>query len=92
MGAVRSPSPLIMPGERLRLLRELRERGFYVRMHAYEYLVGDDRGFLSIIFLEPLERRATILRLRRNAEAVDRIVRAITGVDPGIRIVVEDVE
>ncbi|MDK2463875.1 MAG: hypothetical protein QI223_03750 [Candidatus Korarchaeota archaeon] len=90
MGGFRSPSPLIMPGERLRLLRELRERGFYVRMHAYEYLVGDNRGFLSIILLEPREGEATILRLRRMA--VNQIVEAITSVDPGIRIVVEDLE
>ncbi len=90
MGGFRSPSPLIMPGERLRLLRELRERGFYVRMHAYEYLVGDDRGFLSIILLEPHKGEATILRLRRKA--VNQIVEAVTSVDPGIRIVVEDLE
>lgn len=80
-------SPLVSPEGRLSLLQELKRRGFYVRMHAYEYLVGDEREFLYIILLEPHEGKATIIRLRRRA--MNRIVEAIKNVDPGIRIVVE---
>ncbi len=80
-------SPLLSPEGRLSLLQELRRRGFYVRMHAYEYLVGDEREFLCIILLEPHQGEATVVRLRRRA--VNRIVEAIKSVDPGIHIVVE---
>ena len=83
-------SPLASPEGRLSLLQELRRRGFYVRMHAYEYLVGDEREFLCIILLEPQTGGATVLQLRRRA--ANRITEAIKSVDPGIRIIIEDRE
>jgi len=49
-----------MPDERLGLLYLLREKGFYVHMHAYEYLVGLDGRLAAVVLLEPLRCRVEI--------------------------------
>lgn len=70
---------------RLRLLYRLKKEGFYVRMHAYEYLVGDEEGFLALIFLEPWTSRCFILPLRYS-EKINAILKLIEKLDPSIKI------
>ncbi len=81
------PAGLRSPEGRLRLLLELRKRGFRVRMHAYEYLVADESGFAAIILLEPWAGRAELLELKEGA--ADEVAGAVTSVDPSIRVVVD---
>ncbi|MCS7138684.1 MAG: hypothetical protein NZ873_01335 [Crenarchaeota archaeon] len=49
-------SPFMFPENRLKLARLIRGKGFYVRMHGYEYLVSHDGRFLCLIFLQPNNR------------------------------------
>jgi len=71
---------------RLRLLFRLREAGFLVRMHAYEYIVGDGRRLVAILLLEPWARRADILDLRGSREGVARIANIVREVDPSMEV------
>lgn len=74
------------PEGRLSLLQELRRRGFYVRMHAYEYLVADRTGFLAILLLEPSAGSATVVDLRGSKGEISAIVDSVLAVDPQISI------
>lgn len=51
---------LMLAPNRLKLLYLLRNSGFEVRMHAYEYLVAYNDRFLCLILLFPLDNKATI--------------------------------
>ncbi len=77
-------SPLSFYAKRLELLWKLREYGFYVRMHAYEYLVGDGDRFHALILLEPGLKRALVKTLGEE-EIVKVIEKIIAGIDPNIR-------
>ena len=70
---------------RLRLLYRLKKEGFYVRMHAYEYLAGDEEGFLALIFLEPWVGRCFILPLR-HSEKIAEILKLIEKLDTSIKV------
>jgi len=59
------------------LLRRVREAGFGVRMHAYEYYVWR-RGFVSIIFLQPYLGRAYIYRIQSNIKESEEAVNIIS--------------
>lgn len=75
-------------GTRLKLLYRLRREGFYVRMHAYEYLIGDNKGFLALIFLEPWANRCLILPLRSDKK-IAMVLKLIKKLDPAIRVKIE---
>jgi len=45
---------------RIELARKLRERGFYVRWHAYEFLLGYRGQLVGTLLLEPSRGRATL--------------------------------
>ena len=75
-------------GIRLKLLYRLKREGFYVRMHAYEYLVGDNKGFLALIFLEPWANRCLILPLRCDKK-MTMILKLIKKLDPAIKVEIE---
>ncbi len=63
---------------RLGFLQFLRERGYYVHMHAYEYVVGYGGRLTAVILLEPLRCRVEVYgvpgidggRLRVLAETI----------------------
>ncbi len=80
-------SPLSLYEKRLELLWELKKRGFYVRMHAYEYLIGDGDKFKALIFLEPELERA-ILKILDDSVVETRkaIEEVLFNIDPGIRV------
>ena len=66
------------------LLRMLREEGYYVRMHAYEYLLADDEGFFAIILLEPSAGRVVLALLRESN--VERVVGVLKKLDPKLNL------
>jgi len=68
---------------RLRLLYLLKDSGFYVRMHAYEYVIGDGKRFIAIVLLEPSRRSATVIRLGENVEQVINVLRKV---DPELSV------
>ncbi|MCD6563043.1 MAG: hypothetical protein J7K23_03875 [Thermoproteales archaeon] len=73
---------------RINLHRCLKENGFYVRMHAYEYIVGDYKRFKAIIFIEPYYSRVFIKILdEKDQEAIKTIIQCIRVEDPGIEII-----
>jgi len=80
-------SSLSLYEKRLKLLWELKKRGFYVRMHAYEYLIGDGDRFKVLLFLEPELERA-ILKILDNSVARTRktIEEVLFSIDPRIRV------
>ncbi|MCD6403096.1 MAG: hypothetical protein J7K98_02080 [Candidatus Aenigmarchaeota archaeon] len=46
--------------KRYAFLQLLKEKGFYVRMHAYEYLLGKDGKIVGVLLLEPANNRVEI--------------------------------
>lgn len=74
---------------RIALVQELRRRGFYVRWHAYEFLLYKN-GLAGVLLLEPSRARAELLcRSDAPAEAVAREVReALGSVAPDIELIV----
>jgi len=82
-------SELGVARNRLRLAWMLRERGVYVRLHAYEYLLGYGGMILGVLLLEP-SRGSASLFLRgegENAERLAEIVGDVLGrLDPGLRL------
>jgi len=82
-------SIFIYLGKRFELLRKIREAGYGVRMHAYEYYVWKD-GFVSIIFLQPNFGRAYIYRVGSNGEkswrAAERVSNILRSMDESLKI------
>jgi len=73
---------------RWKLAKALREKGFYVRMHAYEYLVGDGRKLLAIVLLEPRLNKAYLYALDEN---IERIADTIKSIEPSVKIMIRRV-
>ncbi|OYT66039.1 hypothetical protein B6U74_02035 [Candidatus Bathyarchaeota archaeon ex4484_205] len=44
--------------DRLRLLWKLRRQGLKVRMHSYEYFIGDGKRFIGVLCIYPLWNQA----------------------------------
>ena len=74
--------------KRLLLLERLREEGLLVRMHAYEYVVGDGRNLVAIVILEPSKKMAEIVRLGDGAERIRLILEQL---DPHVKVIVRTV-
>ena len=84
---------LSKPAARIELARRLRERGFYVRWHAYEFLLGYRGRLVGTLFLEPSKGRAT-LYCRRGAPLteIERALReALSEVAGGVELEVNEV-
>lgn len=80
-------SNFIMFEKRLELLHKLKEESFYVRMHAYEYIVGTGDKIIVIVLLEPNRNVVEVLRLERaNNNDVKRIVATIKNLDPNVKV------
>ena len=80
-------SPFSLYAKRLELLWRLKKHGFYVRMHAYEYLIGDGDKFQALILLEPELKRAILKILNNSAGNVKNIIEEILlDIDPRIRV------
>lgn len=83
---------LMIASNRLNLLYLLRDSGFEVRMHAYEYLVAYNSRFLCLILLFPIDNKATIKVfswLPDNSLLVDKIVSIIKKVEKDVKIEVK---
>ncbi|OYT25438.1 MAG: hypothetical protein B6U95_09335 [Thermofilum sp. ex4484_82] len=78
-------SPFSRYGIRLELLHKLKEKGFYVRMHAYEYIIGDYKRFHAIVFLEP-EKNYAFIKVLGEKEVIKEIEELIVKLDPNIHI------
>ncbi|MEM1569465.1 MAG: hypothetical protein QXM89_05555 [Candidatus Bathyarchaeia archaeon] len=72
---------------RLKLLNSLREEGYGVRMHAYEYFIRG-KHFIAFIQLMPSRNLAVITGFKWNEEEFKRnfgrIVALIKRIDPTI--------
>jgi len=79
-------SKFVFPNARKELYRKIRDLGFYVRMHGYEYLIADDRRILALLFLEPWINRAELRMLVSEEEFVREIISEIRSIDPSISI------
>lgn len=71
--------------KRFLLLERLREEGYLVRMHAYEYVVGDGRSLVAIVILEPSKKMAEIVRLGDGAERIGLILEQL---DPQVKVII----
>ncbi|MGB9759184.1 MAG: hypothetical protein ACP5KW_06975 [Thermoproteota archaeon] len=80
---------LMLVPNRLKLLYLLRNSGFEVRMHAYEYLVAYNSRFLCLILLFPLDNKATIKVfdwIPDNSLLINKIVSIIKKVEKDVAI------
>jgi len=68
---------------RLALMMRLKEKGFYVRMHAYEYIVARGGSFRAIILLEPWRGKVYIVKLGSGVKEIVDIVREF---DPSLDV------
>jgi hypothetical protein len=78
---------------RIELARKLRDKGFYIRWHAYEFLLGYRGRLVGTLFLEPSKGRAT-LYCRRGAPLteIERALReALSEVAGGVELEVNEV-
>ncbi len=64
---------------RVKLAQSLRRRGFYVRMHAYEYLLGFKGHLAGVLLLEPRELKATFFPVP-NIKDIDIIISLVEDV------------
>lgn len=74
---------------RLELLYKLRRKGFYVRMHAYEYLLGFEGRIIGVLLLEPRRNEATLWLSPKviNSERIYNLINeALMSIDPTIKV------
>lgn len=71
---------------RIYLASKIRELGLYVRLHAYEYIIGDYSKFIAIIMLEPFMRKAVIRVIHHEEELLNSIVSLILNMDPSVKV------
>ncbi|MEM3789848.1 MAG: hypothetical protein QW260_01995 [Thermoproteota archaeon] len=82
---------LMLAQNRLKLLYLLRNSGFEVRMHAYEYLVAYNNKFLCLILLFPMENKAVIKIFRwipNNSSLINEVVSTIKEIEKETEITV----
>ncbi len=74
--------------KRIELYNCFKSKGFYVRMHAYEYIIGDYKTFKAIVFIEPFYSRTYIKVLdKKDKEALKTIIDCIRSGDPQNKII-----
>jgi len=84
-------SPFMFPENRLKLAWLIRERGFSVRMHGYEYLVAHGGRFLCLILLQPMDRIIMVRVFKWIADShkhAEKIVDLIRSLDNVSKIIV----
>ncbi|AKG38356.1 hypothetical protein MA03_02435 [Infirmifilum uzonense] len=83
-------SKLAIAVNRLRLAHELRRRGVYVRMHAYEYLLGYKGRIAGVLLLEPTRNRASLYLVSGATQTdLEMIVEeALRQIEPGVQLAV----
>ncbi len=81
--------------KREELATKLREMGYYVRLHAYEYLVMWNGKILCTIYIFPLENTCIVnynkeISGEKPKKKVYEIVNVIKTLDPNIKIMVKE--
>ncbi len=79
-------NPLVRWINRTYLASKIRELGLYVRLHAYEYIVGDYSKFIAIIMLEPFIEKVIIKIINYDENLLNKIISLIRNIDPKIKI------
>ena len=80
----------MFPQNRLKLAWLIREKGFSVRMHGYEYLIAYGDRFLCLILLQPMEGTILIKEFKwieDSRKQLNKIVELIRSLDNVSRIV-----
>jgi len=82
---------LVLRKKRWELMELLKKEGFYVRLHAYEYLLGYNHRLKGLLLLEPFEGKA-LLKIfeKRNNEIVEKIKKCVYSIDKKIRLYMID--
>ncbi len=79
----------ILYRRRYAVLYSLRKAGYYVHMHAYEYVIGDYRRLIAVLLLEPLSCKAEIYPVPGSPrEKLESLIKVLNRVMPGIKVVV----
>ncbi len=71
---------------RLKLLFSLRERGYYVRMHAYEYIIGNGEELIAILIVDPIKEKIEVLRIPTFKGSLEGLIRTIRETYRGIQV------
>ncbi|MEM1509810.1 MAG: hypothetical protein QXY49_00615 [Thermofilaceae archaeon] len=62
---------------RLALVQELRKRGFYVRWHAYEFLLGYNGRLIGTLLLEPSKGKANLFLIEYSGVVIQLVKEAV---------------
>lgn len=82
---------LVLRKKRWELMELLRKEGFYVRLHAYEYLLGYDKQLKGLLLLEPFEGNAFLkIFERKDDEIIEKIKKCVYSIDKKIRLYIID--
>ncbi len=88
-------NPLERRDKREKLAFLLREKGFYVRLHAYEYLVMVRNKILCSIYVHPVANLCIInynkITAKGNENKLNDIINAIKELAPNTEVVVNKV-
>ncbi len=83
------------PKVREKLARNLRNLGFYVHLHSYEYLIMLNEKILATIYLHPRENEVVINLSKYNPKSkasLNDIISVIRSIDKGEnKIIVREV-
>lgn len=84
-------SPFIFPENRLRLAWLIRNNGFSVRIHGYEYLVAYGNRFLCLLLLQPTDKTILVREFKwldESRKLIEKIIELIRTMDEESRIIV----
>jgi len=82
---------LVLRKKRWELMELLRKEGFYVRLHAYEYLLGYDNQLKGLLLLEPFEGNAFLkIFEKKDDEVIEKIKKCVYFIDKKIRLYIID--
>ena len=82
---------LVLRKKRWELMELLRKEGFYVRLHAYEYLLGYDNQLKGLLLLEPFEGNAFLKIFEKKDDGViEKIKKCVYSIDKKIRLYMID--
>jgi hypothetical protein len=84
-------SPFIFPENRLKLAWLIRDNGFSVRIHGYEYLVAHGNRFLCLILLQPIDMTILVKEFKwldESHKLIRKLIELIRTIDERSRIVI----
>lgn len=82
---------LVLRERRLKLMELLRKEGFYVRLHAYEYLLGYNHQLKGLLLLEPFNGNIFLKIFgEKESKIIDKVKKCVYSIDKKISFYIMD--